>query len=337
MAVSHVYSNTNADATGTLTIWNGATTSTVAASNLVKPSDWNSAHNQYMTISGNTLGSSTMSGTNIVLAASNDITLSAATAAGAATIWINGYGLVDKFYPQTPVPLATSSFVSGTSGGTGGSTQHTVSGYVAPMILNKPLSYHEVGMVISGQASTAGTGSASNGYMIGIYTNNASTLSLLTSYQWANVYTQSSVTAVTRSWWWGTNSTSNSSSLGGNVSATFTRIANIILNNASSTLSPGTYYIAVVHTNRTSGLNCGGNSSAMCWSLSQSTGGSYFGQASLRPPFDEKFFGAFSTTLNAANSGLHSLPSLISSSAITKTGGSSQWRIPFVRFYATNT
>ena len=90
MAVSHVYSNTNADATGTATIWNGATTSAVSATNLVRPSDWNSAHNQFITLSGNTLGSSTMSGTNIVFGATNNITMSASSAAGAATLWVAG-------------------------------------------------------------------------------------------------------------------------------------------------------------------------------------------------------------------------------------------------------
>lgn len=96
MAVSHVYSNTNADATGTLTIWNGATTSTVAATNLVKPSDWNSAHNQFMTITGNTAGQSTFSGTNIVFGGGAGITLSGVNASqisisavppGTATFW----------------------------------------------------------------------------------------------------------------------------------------------------------------------------------------------------------------------------------------------------------
>lgn len=96
MAVSHVYSNTNADATGTLTIWNGPTTSSVVATNLVRPIDWNSAHNQYMTITGNTAGQSTFSGTNIVFGGTNGITLSGVNATqinvagvppGTATFW----------------------------------------------------------------------------------------------------------------------------------------------------------------------------------------------------------------------------------------------------------
>ena len=62
MAIQHVFSNTVADGTNT---------------NIVRPSDWNSFHNQLSTISGNTLGGSTLSGTNIVLAGGSNITLSA--------------------------------------------------------------------------------------------------------------------------------------------------------------------------------------------------------------------------------------------------------------------
>lgn len=76
MAVSHVYSNTAADFTGTITGFNSqGSTVTIAATNLVRPSDWNSAHNQYFTLSGNTNNSSVVSGTNVVLSGDNNITL----------------------------------------------------------------------------------------------------------------------------------------------------------------------------------------------------------------------------------------------------------------------
>ena len=60
-AVSHVKSVTIGDGTNT---------------DVVIPSNWNSAHNHFVTISGNTAGQSTWSGTNLVIAASNDNTLS---------------------------------------------------------------------------------------------------------------------------------------------------------------------------------------------------------------------------------------------------------------------
>ena len=78
MAISHAKSNAVADFTGTVTVFNslGATTTTLASA-LVRPSDWNSAHNQFLTIAGNTLGASTLSGTNIVLQGGANVTLSA--------------------------------------------------------------------------------------------------------------------------------------------------------------------------------------------------------------------------------------------------------------------
>ena len=233
------------------------------------------------------------------------------------------------------MPLATSSFVSGTSGGTGGSTQFTVSAYASPVYFDNPLNYGEVEMLVSGQATVAGTGSASNGWMVGIYSSSGSTLSLITSHQFVHNMSQSSVTAQTHSWFWGTNSAANSSSAGGNISASYTDLRNINLyEGAVLTIPEGTFYQVVVHTARTSSSNLGGYSSAMCQSWSQSTAASYFGVASYSAPLGEELFhGVFSTTLNASNSHVFSLPSSIHHTAITKTGGSSQVRLPFVRYY----
>jgi hypothetical protein len=78
MAVSHIKSNIVPDFTGTVTVFNSVgSTETRNATDLVRPSDWNSAHNQYLTLSGNTAGASTMSGTNIVFQGGNNITMSA--------------------------------------------------------------------------------------------------------------------------------------------------------------------------------------------------------------------------------------------------------------------
>lgn len=78
MAVSHVFSSPVANITGTVTVFDSSgSTKTEAASNIVQPQHWNSAHNQFMTIVGNTAGQSTLSGTNIYLAGGPNITLSA--------------------------------------------------------------------------------------------------------------------------------------------------------------------------------------------------------------------------------------------------------------------
>lgn len=89
-AFSHVKSDTIADFTGTITGFNSqGSTTTIAATNLVRPSDWNSAHNFFQTISGNTSGTSTASGTNLVIGGTGALTVSHSTAAGAATLWIS--------------------------------------------------------------------------------------------------------------------------------------------------------------------------------------------------------------------------------------------------------
>ena len=66
MSIKHFYSQTVADGTAT---------------SVVRPSDWNSNHNMIVNLSGNTLGSSQLSGQDIVFVGGNNVTLSADTAA----------------------------------------------------------------------------------------------------------------------------------------------------------------------------------------------------------------------------------------------------------------
>jgi hypothetical protein len=68
MSIVHGFSNTVADATGTLTVWNGATTASIAATDVVRPSNWNSAHNMVYALGGNTTNASSVSGTDVVIA-----------------------------------------------------------------------------------------------------------------------------------------------------------------------------------------------------------------------------------------------------------------------------
>lgn len=62
MAIRHVYNQTVADGTAT---------------SVVRPSDWNSAHNQTLFLAGNTAGASSISGSDIYWAGGSNITLSA--------------------------------------------------------------------------------------------------------------------------------------------------------------------------------------------------------------------------------------------------------------------
>lgn len=103
-ALYHAYTQTIADGTAT---------------SVVRPSDWNSAHIQGQTLSGNTAGVSSFTGTNFVLQGGNNVTLSAATAAGAATIIISGANTVAQtVQTQASGAIAGTGFTSTTTTGT---------------------------------------------------------------------------------------------------------------------------------------------------------------------------------------------------------------------------
>jgi hypothetical protein len=104
MAVQHVYSQTVGDGTAT---------------SVVRPSDWNSFHNNYLTLSGNTAGQSTVSGTNVVFQGGNNVTLSANTAAGAATIVVSAANAVAQSTQTQPAGnIAGVGLTSTTTAGT---------------------------------------------------------------------------------------------------------------------------------------------------------------------------------------------------------------------------
>ena len=82
MSILHVKTNNVADATGVVTVFDAAgSTTTAAATDLVRPSDWNSAHVVAWNLGGNTAGSQAVSGLDVALHGGNNITLSADTAA----------------------------------------------------------------------------------------------------------------------------------------------------------------------------------------------------------------------------------------------------------------
>jgi len=103
-ALYHAYTQTVADGTAT---------------SVVRPSDWNSAHVQGQTLSGNTAGASTFTGTNIVFQGGNNVTLSGVTAAGAATIIVSGANTVAQtVQTQASGAIAGTGFTSTSTAGT---------------------------------------------------------------------------------------------------------------------------------------------------------------------------------------------------------------------------
>ena len=83
MSIVHAKSNTVGDFTGTVTVYNSAgSTVTANATDLVRPSDWNSAHSLVYALGGNTAGSSQLSGTDIRFDGGANLTISADTLNG---------------------------------------------------------------------------------------------------------------------------------------------------------------------------------------------------------------------------------------------------------------
>lgn len=110
MPITHQFSNTIADWTGTVTVFNNAgATTTVAASDIVNPGDWNQAHSEVYSLVGNTNNSSVVGGTNIVFSGGNNITLVGSTAAGQGTIGISAIEPVMSYFDNLVQGVVTSA------------------------------------------------------------------------------------------------------------------------------------------------------------------------------------------------------------------------------------
>ena len=166
------------DFTGTVTVPNSAGgTETKAATDLVRPSDWNSAHQFNQTISGNTLGSSTASGTNLVMGFQNGIQGQMSTAAGAATLWVQQATLSGK-NPYKGLALVTAQQGQG-------SLQFD------PEVLPAPVQFDRLVFGLFNTNSSNSSGSHTLSFWAGFYTRNGNTLSLLASTSTSTALTHS--------------------------------------------------------------------------------------------------------------------------------------------------
>lgn len=150
MAVQHVYSNTVANGTDT---------------GVVRPSDWNSYHNQYITIVGNTSGQSTMSGTNIAFAGGNGITLSANTVAGGATISVHANTTPDYMYigGNTTGSATNASTLSGDTFFLNGGSNITISNNAGTLVFNGQTNALTTAMVSNAGSNFLNASGAFNG------------------------------------------------------------------------------------------------------------------------------------------------------------------------------
>src|SRR5882672_9843451 len=148
-AVHHVKSNTIADFTGTVTVFNSAgNTTTANATDIVRPSDWNSTHLFNASISGNTSGSSNVQGaTNIVLAGGSNVTLSMVTGASVATVTISAAGGTLSRYTDwgADVGVTSTSVVS------------VARMSVRRFIVQEPITFTRVDIPVSFSFSTSAT------------------------------------------------------------------------------------------------------------------------------------------------------------------------------------
>lgn len=240
MAVSHIKSDTIGDFTGTITGFNSqGSTATIAATNLVRPSDWNSAHNQFYTLTGNTLGNSTASGTNVIFAASGGLSIGGSTGSiifsGPPNITFSGYNP----YPDAP-------YVAGQVG------QGTLA--LDPAIF-PDVQFDRLYFPIHNTNATNSSGSHTLSFWIGIYTRNASTLSLSLSAS-------------------GSTAATHSGTVGSYASYSGNRIFSIPF---TTTLTEGNYWIGFL-SRTTSG---GANGTYSNWQVSNiaSAFHGYFGSA----------------------------------------------------------
>jgi hypothetical protein len=227
-------------------------------------------------------------------------------------------------YPTIPLPLAVSTNNSGT---TAAGTNITQSFHVSPLVLEHAVVFTRVNILVS-NVTIAGTGSGSVNRNVGIYTLNSGTaLSLLSSFFFRHDVSQSSVTAQSHRFYWGTNSTSNSSSSGGNISANYAGVRAIPVYTGSTSLSAGKYYLVYGQLNQTAGSNIMTGYGNMYVSFSQTTAGQLGSAASISP---FPLLGQFSSTSTFGNLTSPFMPASIHTSVITNTGGTSQWKSNYI-------
>ena len=184
MQITHFKSDTIADATGTVTFWNGTTTGSAAATDLVRPSDWNSQHALAFTLTGNTTLTSTGSGSVIPFAASGNLAVGFSN--GTLIFSAFGNATVSSLVPY--FPASTSSQTAGAMG------TSTASALVFPLPIVQDVSFNHVKILQSLSVVTSTiSGQQTISSQFGLYSNNAGTLSQISSGSFSMALTVSSV------------------------------------------------------------------------------------------------------------------------------------------------
>lgn len=274
-------------------------------------------------------------GNNVTLSGnSNTISINVAAPGGGGAATVSAFpACEDAGWYNTAV------LYTGSSASTGGSTQFTASGRIFSIPMPYQLEFKQLNMLVSAQATSAGTGSATAGIMLGIYTLNQNTvLSLLSSFHWGIRLSQNSISAITGQWWYGANSAANSTGTtlaATNATTAFSGNRVIDLYKANTTLAAGNYYIGVMMTQRTASVNVFGVASMAHFTGANTSNALSFGTSGATAA--NAFQGIFSTSTNTnvIIGGLY-MPGSINTSRITATGGTTQQLEPyFFAFKAT--
>jgi hypothetical protein len=252
MAVSHVKSVTIADGTNT---------------NIVRPGDWNSVHNQFFTLAGNTNNASSVSGTNVILSGGNNVTLVGSSNSIGFSVgnYITTGAQSDHSHGNPTLNLTnlsgttasasnglTISLSAAAAGGGGGAT---ISGFdpfgpgaemllgqlgqstlwLMPIDLQCAVAVNQLQFPVHFTAATGSTGSYTISQMLGLYTKvNATQISRAVSWQ--------VTTGISH------NGTQNSAS---NVGGIRTWAGTV----AATTLDPGCYWAAFGSKTASAGAN----------------------------------------------------------------------------------
>lgn len=266
MQVSHLKSVTVADFTGTVTAFNSqGSTTTVAASDLARPSDWNSAHQFVMSLGGNTSNSSVVAGTNLMFAGAGGVTVIGSTSNnGGATVSLSGpstdLGALTNY--EQLIGTNVRPFAQQTSVSLG---QNTL--YVCPVILERPLSAVALKLpaMITHSSSAVSSGQKGLTLSVGAYSRLATnatdtgytrltqiwstTHTMAASYSSNVSFAHSAISAIGNSTSYNTYS---SSSAGLNVSSILHGPREIIFP-VSSTFPAGEYWMGVIQSTSSAG------------------------------------------------------------------------------------
>lgn len=255
MLITHAKSLTVSPATGTLTIWNGGTTSSIAASDVIQPNDWNSQHALSFVFGGNTTNISSVSGTQVPFAATGGVSIGASNGSLLISAPINA--TVSTYVPY--FPASTSSQTHGAKG------TSTASAFVFPVPVYEDIAFNAIKILYSASYVTStisGRHTISSGW--GLFSNNGGTLSLISSGSFSLAMTVSSVSATlslptstnTAGYTYGTISVSTTAQGHSLFGTAGNRVADLVFGDTMS-LSPGFYFVGLYQRQSTSSANIG--------------------------------------------------------------------------------